>query len=39
MLELAEAVPGLSIQIFSGESPENLKKTLLGEILGTIIEA
>jgi isopentenyl phosphate kinase len=39
MLELAEAVPGLSIQIFSGESPGNLQKTLLGEILGTIIEA
>jgi isopentenyl phosphate kinase len=39
MLELAEAVPGLKIQIFSGEIPENLTKTLLGEILGTIIEA
>jgi isopentenyl phosphate kinase len=39
MLELAEAVPGLSTQIFSGESPGNLQKTLLGEILGTIIEA
>jgi isopentenyl phosphate kinase len=39
MLELAEAIPGLTIQIFSGETPENLKKTLLGEILGTIIKA
>jgi isopentenyl phosphate kinase len=39
MLELAEAIPGLKIQIFSGEIPENLKKALLGEILGTIITA
>jgi isopentenyl phosphate kinase len=39
MLELAETVPGLSIQIFSAESPGNLLKTLLGEILGTIIAA
>jgi isopentenyl phosphate kinase len=39
MLELAQAIPGLKIQIFSGEKPENVKKTLLGGILGTIIEA
>jgi isopentenyl phosphate kinase len=39
MFELAETVPGLSIQIFSGESPDNLHKALLGEILGTIIAA
>jgi len=39
MLELSEAVPGLSIQIFSGESPGNLQNALLGEILGTMIEA
>lgn len=37
MLELAEAIPGLTIQIFSGENPENLEKALLGENLGTII--
>jgi len=39
MLELAEAIPGLTIQIFSGEIPENLDKALLGETLGTIIRA
>ena len=39
MLELAEAVPGLTIQIFSGETPENLQKALSGEHLGTIVEA
>ena len=39
MLELAESIPGLTIQIFSGETPENLKKALLGETLGTIITA
>ncbi len=39
MLALAEAVPGLTIQIFSGEISENLEKALLGEILGTIITA
>ena len=38
MLELAEAVPGLRIQIFSGNIPGNLEKALLGERLGTIIE-
>jgi isopentenyl phosphate kinase len=39
MLELAESISGLTIQIFSGETPENLKKGLLGETLGTIITA
>jgi isopentenyl phosphate kinase len=39
MLELAEAVPGLTIQIFSGEIPGNLEKALRGENLGTIITA
>ena len=38
MLELAESVPGLTIQIFSGETPGNLGKALLGEHLGTLIE-
>jgi len=38
MLELAENIPGLTIQIFSGESPGNLSKALLGEHVGTLIE-
>jgi isopentenyl phosphate kinase len=38
MLELVEAVPGLKIQIFSGETPGNLQRALLGEHLGTLIE-
>jgi isopentenyl phosphate kinase len=38
MLELAEAVPRLSVQIFSGEKSGNLEKVLLGEHLGTIVE-
>ena len=38
MLELVETVPGLTIQIFSGENSENLEKALLGEHLGTLIE-
>jgi isopentenyl phosphate kinase len=37
MLELTESIPGLSVQIFTGEIPENLQKVLLGEQLGTII--
>jgi isopentenyl phosphate kinase len=39
MLALAEAIPGLTVQIFSGEIPENLEKVLRGENLGTIITA
>lgn len=39
MLELVETIPGLTVQIFSGEIPENLGKALLGENLGTIITA
>ena len=38
MLELAETVPGLTIQIFSGEKTGNLEKALSGEHLGTLIE-
>lgn len=38
MLGLAESVPGLTIQVFSGENPENLRNALLGEHLGTLIE-
>jgi isopentenyl phosphate kinase len=39
MLELAEEVPGMSIQIFSGEEPGNIAKALAGENLGTLITA
>jgi len=39
MLTLAEAVPSLSIQIFSGENPENVYETLSGKILGTMLAA
>lgn len=38
MLELAEEIPGLRIQIFSGERTKNIEKALAGEHLGTIIE-
>ena len=38
MLELAESIPGLTIQIFSGENFGNLKNALLGEHIGTLIE-
>lgn len=39
MLKLAGDIPGLSIQIFSGEKPGNLKKALEGEHIGTILSA
>lgn len=39
MLKLAEDIPGLSIQIFSGEKPGNLTKALKGVHIGTIIAA
>jgi len=39
MLALAQEVPGLTAQIFSGEQPGNLQKVLAGEILGTLIAA
>jgi isopentenyl phosphate kinase len=38
MLELVQKVPGLQVQIFSGETPGNLKRVLAGELLGTLIE-
>ena len=38
MLDLVECSPGLTVQIFSGESSGNLKKALMGEHLGTLIE-
>ena len=39
MLELAESIPGLTIQIFSGENPGYLEKALLGKHIGTLIES
>ena len=39
MLELAQAVPGLSVQIFSGDLPGNVEKALAGENVGTLIAA
>lgn len=37
MLALAQEIPGLTAQIFSGEQPGNLQKTLAGEMIGTLI--
>lgn len=37
MLELAREIPGMTIQIFSGEEPGNIVKALSGETLGTLI--
>jgi isopentenyl phosphate kinase len=37
MLALAVEIPGLTAQIFSGETPGNVQKVLNGEILGTQI--
>ncbi len=37
MLDLANEIPGLTAQIFSGEEPGNLQKALAGENLGTLI--
>ena len=37
MLDLVKAVPGLTVQIFSGEDRGNLRKALAGETLGTLI--
>lgn len=37
MLALVQEVPGLTAQIFSGETPGNVQKALNGEILGTEI--
>jgi len=39
MLALAQEVPGLTAQIFSGEQPGNLQRALAGETLGTLIIA
>ena len=37
MLALAEKIPGLEIQIFSGEKPGNLKRALQGDVFGTLL--
>ena len=37
MLALVTEIPGLTVQIFSGEPPGNIQKALSGEILGTEI--
>jgi isopentenyl phosphate kinase len=39
MLELAQEIPGLTAQIFSGEQPGNVQKALVGKNLGTLITA
>jgi isopentenyl phosphate kinase len=39
MLNLVEEIPGLTVQIFSGEAMGNLVKALTGETLGTLITA
>jgi isopentenyl phosphate kinase len=39
MLELVQNYPSLIIQIFSGAEPDNIKKALAGESLGTTITA
>ncbi len=37
MLDLVTEIPGLTAQIFSGEGPQNIEKTLAGRNLGTLI--
>jgi isopentenyl phosphate kinase len=37
MLELVQAVPGLSVDVFSGEEPGNVRRALVGAALGTRI--
>ncbi len=39
MVDLAEANPELTIQIFSGGEPGNIVRALMGEVLGTVITA
>jgi isopentenyl phosphate kinase len=37
MLRLVESIPGLQVQIFSGDQPGNLLEALLGRELGTLL--
>ncbi|MBK9928055.1 MAG: hypothetical protein IPP66_22525 [Anaerolineales bacterium] len=39
MLGLVQTVPGLTVQIFSGNELGNLVKALTGDVLGTLITA
>jgi len=39
MLSLVQELPGLTVQIFSGDEPGNLIRVLAGEVLGTLITA
>ncbi len=39
MLKLVESIPGLTVQIFSGEKSGHLEAALRGEPLGTLIES
>ena len=39
MLDLVHEIPALTVQIFSGETADNLKKALKGEHIGTILKA
>ena len=39
MLDLAEAMPGMTVQIFSGEEAASLARVLAGEHLGTVLVA
>ena len=39
MLNLAQQIPELKIQIFSGAKPGNIGRALTGEMLGTVITA
>jgi len=34
-----QEVPGLTVQVFSGDEPGNLVRALTGEALGTLITA
>jgi len=37
MLSLTQAIPGLTVQIFSGDAPGNIARALVGETMGTLI--
>lgn len=37
MLGLVEDIPGLTVQVFSGDEPGNLARALTGDVLGTVI--
>ena len=39
MLGLVQEIPGLTVQVFSGEEAGNIVRALTGEILGTLITA